>query len=230
MWRARRDRSRRPFKVFAATARGGLCLRRLPLPDPARRPRAGERESHHHRLHATADRRGARRRPRQVCHPSPLGPLQPDFAEPAAGRDRDRGRRLLRSRRHRPRRGQGRAREELGGRAVRARRQHHHAAARQEPVPVAVAQPDAQGQRAPDHAPARGCADQAAHPGDLPEHDRMGRRHLRLRSGRARVLRHSRAPACRPTRRRCWPAPSSTRASTAPRSRPGACCGGSRSS
>ena len=34
----------------------------------------------------------------------------------------------------------------------------------------------------------------------------------------------------RARRRRCWPARSSTRASTAPRSRRGGCCGGSRSS
>ena len=75
------------------------------------------------------------------------------------------------------------------GGAVPARRQHDHAAAREEPLPVAVAQPDAQADGAAHHAAARGGAQQAAHPRDLPERDRVGRRHLRLRGRGARLFR-----------------------------------------
>ena len=106
----------------------------------------------------------------------------------------------------------------------------HHAAAGEESLPVAVAQPDAQGDGAADRAAARSRADQAAHLRDLPEHDRVGRRHLRLRSRGARVFRQVVRAVSTSRKRRCWPARSSIRACTVPRSRRGGCCGGSRSS
>ena len=67
---------------------------------------------------------------------------------------------------------------------LRTGREHHHAATGQEPVPLAVAQPRAQGPRVDDRAASRGGALQAAHPGDLPERHRVGRR--RVRGGRRR--------------------------------------------
>ena len=71
-----------------------------------------------------------------------------------------------------------------------ARREHHHAAARQEPVPVAVAQSVSKADRTVHHAPARARAEQDAHLRALSQQHRVGRRHLGRRGGRAHVLRN----------------------------------------
>ena len=72
---------------------------------------------------------------------------------------------------------------------VRARRQHHHAAAGQEPLSVAVEESDPEDPRDPDRAPARSGADQAADPRALSQSDRVGRRRLRRGGGGANLLR-----------------------------------------
>ena len=106
----------------------------------------------------------------------------------------------------------------------------HHAAAGEEPLSVAVARPAAQAARADHRAPARGGAAEGAHLRDLPERDRVGRRHLGRRGGGAHLLRRAGVGAERRRRRRCWPARSSIprvlQSCAADRS---GCCGGSGS-
>ena len=48
------------------------------------------------------------------------------------------------------------------------------------------------------------AAEQGAHPGDLPQQRRMGRRRVRRRSGRAALLQEAARRASAPTRRRGW--------------------------
>ena len=186
--RAKRSIRKRIGKGLLLLGAGRLHLRRIHLSDAAGRPSARESKSHHDRFHAVADRRSARRGP-EVFNPQSVGAVREDLSVPEASGDRHRRRGVLRSRRRRSGGDQGVARKELGRRSVPPRRQHDLATARQESVLVAVEKPDAQGQGAADHPAPRSGAHQAAHLRDLSEHDRVGRRHLRLRGRRARLLR-----------------------------------------
>ncbi len=56
---------------------------------------------------------------------------------------------------------------------------------------------------------------QGAHLRDLPQRGRVGRRHLGRRGGGACATSACPRPRCRASRRRCWPARSSIRSSTA---------------
>ena len=83
-------------------------------------------------------------------------------------------------------------------RGVRARREHHHAAAREEPLSLAVEESDPQGARAVDRPAPRGGALEAAHPRALSERHRVGRRDLRRRGGRADAISASPLPSLAP--------------------------------
>ncbi len=120
-----------------------------------------------------------------------LGAVLAHLDQPAQGRARRRGQRLLRSRGHRRRRDQEVDPDEHREGRIAARRQHDHAAARQESVSVAVARSAAQGQGADDHVAARDGAVEGAHLRDLPERDRVGRSRLGRRSRGAHLLRRA---------------------------------------
>ena len=86
----------------------------------------------------------------------------------------DRRRRLLATRRRRLPAVEGIDGGQPRTHGVRARGQHDHAAARQEPLPLAVEESDTQGSRAAHRATARGRAVQAAYPRALPQPHRVG--------------------------------------------------------
>ena len=141
----------------------------------------------------------------------PLERISPNLL---GGRDLVRGRPLLPPPRRRLGRAEGGHRERR--RRHRARRQHHLHAGGQEPVPVAVAELRAQGDR--DTAGLRhgGAMAQAAHPRDLPQYRRVGARHLRRGGGSALPLQEVR-PAAQPRARpRCSPSRSPTPSSGRP--------------
>ena len=155
--------------------------------------------------------REARARGKTPRHVQRWVQLPPHLAQPHARGARRRRRCVLAARRRRRRAAAGIDRSRLGARQLRARRQHHHAAAGEEPVSVAVEESAAEAQRADHRAAARGRAEEVADSRAVPERDRMGRRHLRRRSGRAHVLSAAAPPASDRRSRRCSPAPSSIR-------------------
>ena len=118
-----------------------------------------------------------------------LDQLRKNLAGSQARRARRRGRGVLVARRRGLRRAPEVDRARLGARSADARREHHYAAAGEEPLSVAVAQSRAQAARADHRAAARGRTQEGADPRAVSERDRVGRRHLRHRGGVARVFR-----------------------------------------
>ena len=170
-------------------------------------------------------------RPGEVSDSPAVGALSPDLAVPEARGARHRRRRLLRPRRHRSRWSSRHRSKKTGKKGS--------SCAAPAPSPSSWPRtstcrrsrnPMRKVTRAAHHAPARSGAHQAAHLRDLPEHDRVGRRHLRLRGRGPRLFRQVVRGARHRARRRCWPARSSTRACTARPGRRAGCCAGSRSS
>ena len=119
-------------------------------------------------------------------------PLEPHLAEPAARRDRLRGRALLQPLGHRLRGGCGGDQAHVERRAARC--QHHHHAGGEELVPLAGQELRAQSHRGAAHLCDRDVVAEAAHPGGLSQHRRMGARHLRGRGGVAGAFRPVRRP------------------------------------
>ena len=145
---------------------------------------------------------------------------RPHLRPPQARRHRQRGRRLRRPLRRRV----GRHREGLGAQPARRgarragrpapararaaaegrRRLDDHPATGQEPAAVGRAHGAAQGPGAAADADAGSPAGQAAHPGDLPQQRRMGRRRVRRPGGGAALFPRRRGAARRRRRRRGW--------------------------
>ena len=123
----------------------------------------------------------------RLPHRLPVGEPRADLPARRDRRDRLRGPavpvpRRLRFQLH-PR---GGARQRA--RQATARREHHLAAGRQEPVPVVRPQLRAQGPGGLLHRADRDAVAQGAHPGDVPEHRAVRRRHLRGAGRRAALL------------------------------------------
>ena len=76
----------------------------------------------------------------------------------------------------------------LGSWPARARGEHHHPTARQESVPVAVKKSVAESARIDHRETSGGGAQEGPHLRAVSERDRVGRRHLRLRGGCARLF------------------------------------------
>ena len=142
--RCARDRRR----GIAGAARRRLRLRRLHLPHAARRARrCATSNPSLDRVHGAARARSARAAACRVTRDWRWVAVRAHLAEPEEGGDRHRGRRVLAARRHGLRAAARVDGGQLGARRVRARRQHHHPAAREEPLSLAVEEPDPQGAR-----------------------------------------------------------------------------------
>ena len=118
----------------------------------------------------------------------------------------------------------------LGARPAPARRQHDHAAAREEPVSLAVEESRCASSASSSSRGGSRRAEEGADLRALSERDRVGRRDLRRRGGRARPTSTCRRPSWGRRNRRCSPPRSSTRACSTPRIRRRACSGASSSS
>ena len=185
---------RKVGRVVAVLFAAGFAVRRLPLPDAARRSSAAHGQSGNDRVHGAARARGAgeRRRAAEVQRWVPYGRISRNLkravlvAEDSGfwqheGIEFEQMKESMEVE-HRTAR-------------VRARRQHDHPAAGEEPVSVAVEEPDPEAAGDSDRAPARGGADQTADPRALSERDRVGRRDLRRGGGGAHLLRQVRGRA-----------------------------------
>ena len=128
---------------------------------------------------------------RQEFHAAPaVAPLQSHSASAQAGRDRRRRQRVLRARRPRLRTDPRVDRRQPRGRRHDARRQHHHAAARQEPVSVAArATPMRKLREVIITRRLESSLTKQRIFETLSELDRVGRRHFRLRGGGPGLLR-----------------------------------------
>ena len=121
-----------------------------------------------------------------------LGPALARLAPPHPRRPLLGGPELLRARGRRLEGHRGVDREERREGAVRPGRQHDHPAAGQEPLLRHAQDARPQGPRARGDAVAGGGPLEGPHPGPVPQPDRVGRRGLRLRGGRAPLVRQAR--------------------------------------
>ncbi len=201
---------------------GGDAGRRLGQGGRGRPPRAGGAAP------APPARADPGLRPPGPRHRGPQGRAGPDrraavqdLADPPAGRDRRRGRPLLRAQGRRRPGDRPRRRHQPAQRRGQPGRQHHHPAAGPQQLPRPQGHLDRpQDQGGGPRRPARGEAVQGRDPPPVPEPGLLRRRLLRGRGGQQGLLPQAAPPRSAWPRRPCSPGSSGSRSAPSPASTP----------